>query len=226
MENLVLLPNKISFTQHTLFRSFLLFLAIYVSLLFNSDCFNTDRFDEIFETSFDENGLFYHSYEYGVTIIIPPGAVQQQCILQFGACLILPHVRSNDSFIPVSPFVWIDIDKELLKPAELYIPHYVDINCGEELYLLSSEKKSSEMEEAFVFSVNTKACTSFSPTLARICTMQFCSLCIATKGENPPHKRYHLLMAEKELEDGSLHIEICIMYSFHCLKVKIKILFV
>ena len=223
---IVHITKYITFTQHILCHSFLLFLAIYVSLLFNSDCFNTDRFDEIFETSFDKNGLFYHSYEYGVTIIIPPGAVQQQCILQFGACLILPHVRSNDSYIPVSPFVWIDIDKELLKPAELYIPHYVDINCGEELYLLSSEKKSSEIEEAFVFAVNTKACTSFSPTLARICTMQFCSLCIATKSENPPHKRYHLLFAEKELEDGSLHIEICIMYSFHCLKVKIKILFV
>ena len=208
-------------------HSFLLFLANYVFfLLFNSDCLNTDRFNEIFKTSFDENGLFYHSYEYGITIIIPPGAVQQQCILQFGACLILPHVRFNDSYIPVSPFVWIDIDKELLKPAELYIPHYVDINYGEELYLLTSDKKSSEIEEPFIFAVNTKAYTSFSSTLARICTMQFCSLCIATKGENPPRKRYHLLVAEKELEDGSLHIVICIMYSFYCLQVKIKILFV
>ena len=77
--------------------------------------------------SFDENGLFYHSYKYGVTIIIPSAAVLEQCTLQFGTCFLLPHFRSSDSFIPVSPFVWIHIDSLLAKPAELYIPHYVEM---------------------------------------------------------------------------------------------------
>ena len=101
-------------------------------------------FDEMLEMSFDENGLFYHSYKYGVTIIIPPGAVLKPCTLQFGACLLLPHFRSNDSFIPVSPFVWIHIDSLLAKPAELYIPHYVDISSEEDkknLCLLNYERE-------------------------------------------------------------------------------------
>ena len=46
----------------------------------------------------DENGLIYHSCKYGVTIITPPGAVDQKCTLQFGACLTFPHFRSKDSW--------------------------------------------------------------------------------------------------------------------------------
>ena len=170
----------------------------------------------------DENGLFYHSYEYGVTIIIPPGAVQQQCTLRFGSCLVLPYFRSNDSFVPVSPFVWIDIDSVLLKPAELYIPHYADISSDKDkkkLFVLSTEDNTSEKEDQFIFTVNTEASVSFSPTLATIRTTHFCSTCIAAEGENPPPKRYHLLFAEKKDEIGTLHVDMCIMYHIKCLEV-------
>ena len=167
------------------------------------------------EMPFDENGLFYHSYKYGVTIIIPPGAVLQPCTLQFGACLLLPHFRSSDSFIPVSPFVWIHIDSLLAKPAELYIPHYVDVSNDENkktLCLLTTK------ENCEVFTADKVAQVSFSPTLARIFTTNFCSLCVAAK--DPPRKRYYLLYAEKELEDGSLYVDICIMYFIKCLQVQ------
>ena len=170
----------------------------------------------------DENGLFYHSYEYGITIIIPPGAVQQQCTLRFGSCLVLPHFISNGSFIPVSPFVRIDIDIVLLKPAELYIPHYADISSDKDkkkLFVLSTEDNTSEKEDPFIFTVNTEASVSFSPTLATIHTKHFCSTCIATKSKNPPPKRYHLLCAEKRVENGGLHVDICIMYHIKCLEV-------
>ena len=182
-------------------------------------CFNTDRFDDTTEMLLDENGLFYHSYEYGVTIIIPPGAVQQQCTLQFGSCLVLPHFISNDSFVPVSPFVRIDIDIVLLKPAELYIPHYVDIRSDKhrkKLFVLSTKDNTSEKE---IFTVNTEASVSFSPTLATIHTTHFCLTCIATKSKNPPPKRYHLLFAEKKDEIGGLHVDMCIMYHIKCLEV-------
>ena len=170
--------------------------------------------------SFDENGLFYHSYKYGVTIIIPPGAVLKPCTLQFGACLVLPHFRSSDSFIPVSPFVWINIDTVLSKPAELYIPHYVDVSSDEDkmkLCLLTSEEDHSEEGEVFAFTVNIEAHVNILPSVARIRAFNFCSLCIAAK--DPPCKRYYLLYAEKELGDGSLHVDICIMYSIRCLQV-------
>ena len=177
-------------------------------------CLIIGPFDEMLEMSFDENGLFYHSYKYGVTIIIPPGAVLKQCTLQFGACFLLPHFRSSDSFIPVSPFVWIHIDTLLAKPAELYIPHYVDVNSDEDkkkLCLLTTKENSE------VFTTDKVAQISFSPTLARILTTNFCSLCVAAK--HPPRKKYYLLYAEKELEDGGLHVDICIMYSIRCLQV-------
>ena len=167
------------------------------------------------EMSFDENGLFYHSYKYGVTIIIPPGAVLQCCTLQFGACLLLPHFRSSDSFIPVSPFVWIHIDNQLAKPAELYIPHYVDISNVEnkkKIRLLTTK------ENYKIFTADKVAQVSFSPSLAKMFTTNFCSLCVAAK--DPPQKRYHLLCAEKKLENGSLDVDIFIMYaSVRCLQV-------
>ena len=173
------------------------------------------------EMSFDEKGLFYHSYKYGVTIIIPPGAVLKPCTLQFGACLLLPHFRSSDSFIPVSPFVWIHIDSLLAKPAELYIPHYVDGSSDEDkmkLYLLSTK------ENCQVFTTDKLARVSFSPMLARILTTHFCSLCVAAK--NPPRKKYYLLYAEKDIGDGSLYVDICIMYSVRCLQVMAIILYI
>ena len=172
-------------------------------------------FDEILEMSFDETGCFYHSYKYGITIIIPPGAVQQPCVLQFGASLLLPRFISSDSFIPVSPFVWIHIDSLLLKPAELYIPHYVDVSTDEDkmkLCLLTTK------ENAQVFTTDKVAEVSFSQTLARILTTNFCSLCIAAN--HPLRKRYYLLYAEKEVEDGSLYVDVCIMYSIRCLQVQ------
>ena len=169
------------------------------------------------EMSFDENGLFYHSYKYGVTIIIPPGAVLKPCTLQFGACLLLPHFRSSDSFIPVSPFVWIHIDSLLAEPAELYIPHYVDVSSDEnkmKLCLLTTK------ENPEVFTTDELAQVSYSPTLARILTTHFCSLCVASK--DVPRKRYILLYAEKEFDDGSLYVDICIMYSIRCLQVMLS----
>ena len=169
--------------------------------------------------SFDENGLLYHSYKYGVTIIIPPGAVQQPCTLQFGACLLLPHFRSNDSFIPVSPFVWIHIDSLLAKPAELYIPHYVDVSSDEDKMKLCLLTTKENFE---VFTADKVAEVSFSQTLARILTTNFCSLCVASK--HPPRKMYCLLYSEKEIDDGSLHVDICIMYSIKCLQVIMTII--
>ena len=165
------------------------------------------------EISFDENGLFYHYYKYGVTIIIPPGAVQQSCTLQFGACLLLPHFKSNVSFIPVSPFVWIHIDSLLAKPAELYIPHYVDSSDEDKMKLCLITTK----ENPDVFRTEKLPEVSFSPTLVRILTTHFCSLCAAA--ENPPRKRFYLLYAEKEIDDGSLYVDICILYSVRCLQV-------
>ena len=167
------------------------------------------------EMSFDASGLFYHSYKYGVTIIIPPGAVLKPCTLQFGACSLLPHFRSSDSFIPVSPFVWMHIDSLLLKPVELYIPHYVDVSSDEDMNNLCLLNTKDNFE---VFMVDKVAQVSFSPTLARILTTHFCSLCIAAK--DVPRKRYILLYAEKEFDDGSLYVDICIMYSIRCLQVK------
>ena len=177
------------------------------------------------EKSFDENGLFYHSYKYGITIIIPPGAVLKPCTLQFGACLLHPHFRSNDSFIPVSPFVWIHIDSLLVKPAEIYIPHYVDVSSDEDKMKLCLLKANC-LQEDQSFTVSSTASVTFSPSLAQIHAYHFCSLCIATKDGTPPPKRYHLLIAEKELEDGSLNVDICIMYSIQlCIEVIHSFLF-
>ena len=112
------------------------------------------------------------------------------------------------------------MDSLLSKPAEVYIPHYVDVSSDEDkmkLCLLTSEEDHSEEKELFTFTLNIEAHLSTLSSVARIRAFNFCLLCIAAK--DPPCKRYYLLYAEKELDDGSLRVDICIMYSIRCLKV-------
>ena len=109
----------------------------------------------------------------------------------------------------------------LLKTAKLYIPHYINISCDEDkkkLCLLTSKVHSQE-EEAFIFT-ESDIDVDYFETSARIATTHFCSVCIASKSDISQRKRYHLLFAEKVLEDGKIQLDVCIMYSLkNCIQV-------
>uniref|UniRef100_A0A1X7TG29 Uncharacterized protein n=1 Tax=Amphimedon queenslandica TaxID=400682 RepID=A0A1X7TG29_AMPQE len=84
-------------------------------------------FDELHKLLLDRSGLVYHCSQYGVTLIIPEGAVQESATVWFGACLFSDKFKFGD-YVPVTPIVWVHIDRKLDKCAELYIPHDVAIS--------------------------------------------------------------------------------------------------
>ena len=77
---------------------------------------------------FDESGGIFHSYNHGVTVIIPPGAIPSGILaeLKFGATLISP-IPFQSNKIPVSAIFWFCMDTkvELKEPIKLCLPMIV-----------------------------------------------------------------------------------------------------
>ena len=107
-------------------------------------------------------GLVHHCSQYGVTLIIPEGAIEHTATVWFGVCLFSDKFKFEDDYIPVSPIVWIYINCQLIKPAELYIPHHIDVSnmkdCSNQLYLLTADDESFKRNKIFTFkhTMNTK----------------------------------------------------------------------
>ena len=172
-----------------------------------------------------ETGLVHHCSQYGVTLIIPEGAVEQTTTVWFSVCLISSQFRFADDSIPVSPIVWTHTNSHLIKPAELYIPHHIDV-CSMKapnnpLFLLTADDECFEREKTFLFKRNDKCQMNIESTLVKIVTSHFCCNCIATKGymyrEIP--KKYLIAEAQKK-EYNDLCVDICLLYQQPgCIKV-------
>ena len=186
----------------------------------------------IAELTVDSSGLVYHCSQYGVTLIIPEGAVQQPTTVWYGACLLSDRFKFEGDHIPVSPIVWIYIGSQLLlKPAELYIPHHIDTTkSGADVFLLTSEDYEFEKSNYLSFIQNSKFRFSLDSTVVQITSSQFCSNCIATYGRHYREvpKRYYIARADKKQPDGTLVVEFIFIYQqIHCKKVRyVYILFV
>ncbi len=73
--------------------------------------------------------------------------------------------------------------------------------------------------EKDVFKVNNKIGCLIEKNLAKISATHFCSLCLATIPL--PKKRYMLLPVQKELDNGTHHFDVCVLYSYKCLEVEL-----
>ena len=170
--------------------------------------------DELIELNVNSSGLVYHCSQYGVTLIIPEGAVQQPTTVWYGACLLSDRFKFEGDYIPVSPIVWIYIDSQLTKPAELYIPHHIDTamheeNIKEKLVLLTAED-----ENLFNFQKNIDIQLTINPTMVKINTLHFCSNCVA-KGNQCTElsNRYLIVDAYKKDPVGSdLFADFAVIY--------------
>ena len=81
----------------------------------------------LIEVSVDATGLAYHSSQYGVTLIVPEGAVKAKAIIWIGVNFASNKFKFKD-FVPVSPIVWTYTNCQLPKPAKLYIPHHINVS--------------------------------------------------------------------------------------------------
>ena len=174
----------------------------------------------------NDTGLVHHCSQYGVTLIIPEGAVEQTATVWFSVCLISSKFRFADDFIPVSPIVWTHINCQLMKPAELYIPHHIDVYSmkapNDQLFLLTADDECFEREKTFVFKRNNKCLLTIESTLVKIVTSHFYCNCIATKGHvyREILKRYLIAVAQKKDYNDLLYVDICFLYQQPgCMKV-------
>ena len=159
-------------------------------------------------------GLIHHCSQYGVTLIIPEGAVQQPANVWFGACLYGHKINFGD-YVPVTPIVRVHVDTELKKPAELYLPHHVDDTdpvTRSKLTLLTAD---DDLQSELSFTTNSKEFVmDFQSGLCKISGNHFCSSCIAFEKTNQSIKRkYMVAMAEKQGVNMTFHVELCVFPS-------------
>ena len=166
----------------------------------------------------DATGLIYHSSQYGVTMIIPEGAVKTKAIVSIGVCFVSEKFEFEDDFVPVSPVVWAYINCQLTKPAELYIPHHIDVSNMEhpnsQLYLLTADDESFLKDKLFTFKHNKEIKMTIESMLVKFRPPHFCSNCIAIKGQayTKIPKRYLIAKMEQRLLDHSLLIDLCFLF--------------
>lgn len=176
-------------------------------------------FEELTELTVDATGLTYHSSQYDIALIIPEGAVKEKATVRIGACLLSQKFKFPNEFVPVSPIMWVYIDCWLIKPAEIYIPHHIDVSKVKDpysqLYLLEANDKSFIMDNVLAFNESHEYKITIQSSLVKILCSHFCSLCCAVK--KPEYdkilKQYLIMQADKILNEGhTVLVDFCLLY--------------
>ena len=170
------------------------------------------------ELSVDATGLTYHSSQYGITMIVPEGAVETKATIWIGISFVSDKFKFEDDFVPLSPVVCVYINSQLTKPAELYIPHHIDVSnmkdANNQLFLLTADDESFLRDKVFTFKINQEVTITIESMLVKIFSPRFYSNCIAIKSrayrEIP--KRYLIAKAERRLPDYSLLVDLCFLF--------------
>ena len=165
------------------------------------------------------SGLVHHCIQYGVTLIIPEGAIEHTANIWFGVCLFSDKFKFEDDYIPVSPIVWIYINCQLIKPAELYIPHHIDVSnmkdTNNQLYLLTADDEDILINDVFNFKQNYEYEVTVESTLVKVDTCHFCSNCIGVdrKEYHRVPKQYLIRRADKIEDNGhTVLVDYCLLY--------------
>ena len=172
----------------------------------------------LIEVSVDGTGLIYHSSQYGITMIIPEGAVETKAKIWIGVDFVNDKFKFEDNFVPVSPVVWVYTNCQLMKAAKLYIPHHIDVSNmkdpNNQLYLLTADDESFLKDKVFTFKSNQEIKITIESMLANFCSSHFCSNCIGTEGQayREIPKRYLIAKAERRLPDYSLLVHFCFLF--------------
>ena len=164
-------------------------------------------------------GLVHHCSQYGVTLIIPEGAIEHTATVWFGVCLFSDKFKFEDDYIPVSPIVWIYINCQLIKPAELYIPHHIDVSnmkdTNNQLYLLTADDEDFLINNVFDFKQNDEFTMTVESALVKVLASHFCSNCIGVdrKEYHRVPKQYLIRRADKIEDNGhTVLVDYCLLY--------------
>ena len=166
--------------------------------------------------------------EYGVTVNVPSGAIEDHDIveIQAAASLFGPFDIPSD-YCPVSAYVWIGANYTFKKAIEIELEHHADISNSEnisEFCILkaccanccctkcdSNHHKMHEITENYI--ISDSFCTLY--------TDHFCSYCLAAKSTQIPDRivAYHYLPEDYKILD-EFRAELCFCYDLdYCKKV-------
>ena len=175
-----------------------------------------DTFGELQKLSLDTSGLVYHCSEYGVTLIIPEGAVQESATVWFGACLFSDKFKFGD-YVPVTPIVWVHIDQKLNKCAELYIPHDLAISGEANLQQFTIlTARDNSCSNVLNFYENYRSQIQVTPEFKnfKISSSHFCSNCVAVQKRMYKAIPRRYLIARADKKNGSR--ELLVQFIFLC----------
>ena len=151
-------------------------------------------------------------------MIVPEGAVETKAKIFIGINFVSNKFKFEDDFVPVSPIVWAYTNSQLIKPAELYIPHHIDISnmkdVNNQLYLLTADDESFLRDKLFTFKINQEIKITVESMLAKFSPPHFCSNCIGVKGQayREIPKQYLIAKAERRLPDYSMLVDLCFLF--------------
>uniref|UniRef100_A0A1X7UJD7 Death domain-containing protein n=1 Tax=Amphimedon queenslandica TaxID=400682 RepID=A0A1X7UJD7_AMPQE len=176
--------------------------------------YNARIFGDMTDLIVDSSGLIHHCSQYGVTLIIPEGAVQEEetVTVHFGTCLYSSKFKFGN-YIPVTPIVWVHMSQELMKLAELYLPHHVDATnplTRSKLTLLTAKDEFFNENELH-FTKNDDSVLEVDFALCKTSRNHFCSTCAGIEKSSFENiqKRCWLAVAEKQESD--------VTFLFHCI---------
>ncbi|XP_019852218.1 PREDICTED: uncharacterized protein LOC109582069 [Amphimedon queenslandica] len=169
-----------------------------------------NAFGEVYMLSLDSSGLVYHCNQYGVTLIIPEGAVKESTTVWFGACLLSDKFKFGD-YVPVTPIVWVHIDRKLDKSAELYIPHDVIISSESNLQQFAILTAHDDCSDVISFQKNYMPQLQLESgfQIFKILSPHFCSNCVAVQNRvyQAISKRYLIARADKKIGSRKLLVQ-------------------
>ena len=183
--------------------------------------------------TFDERGGTHHSYEHGITVSVPSGAIPTgvKSQMKLAATLTAPVILSDNAKL-VSAIVWLCMNVTLQKPVLLKIPHYASIKS-------KAHSKTLQFAKAKLLTSNTNTMRTMKvmkggnfpvdESYGSIEISHFCYYCINLyqASDKIPHYSYRVVtMKEKQpnLEKRLWLIAVCIIPSLAtCLKVIIFI---
>ena len=158
----------------------------------------------------------HHCDQSGVTLIVPEGAVQESATVWFGACLFSDKFKFGD-YVPVTPIVWVHIDRKLDKCAELYIPHDVVISSEDNLLQFTIlTAHDDDCSDVISFQENYMSQLQLASGLQifKILSRHFCSNCVAVQKRmyKTIPRRYLIARADKKNGSRELLVQFIFLY--------------
>jgi hypothetical protein len=110
--------------------------------------------------------------------------------------------------------VWVHTSHELIKPAELYIPHHVDItdmeNPQQKMFLMTKEDDFATSASL----IKPNKFFKIAETQVEITALHFCSFCLLTKSADYSTltKRYFIARADKKEPNGEHLVDFAVIF--------------